>query len=859
MARQSAAQKALTRYRDKRDFTVTSEPSGAESVKVAGDGFFVVQKHAATRLHYDFRLALGGVLKSWAVTKGPSLDPHDKRLAVEVEDHPVGYGDFEGTIPKGQYGGGTVMLWDHGTWEPVGDAKKGLAKGELKFVLHGERLNGQWVLVRMRDNAREKRHNWLLIKERDDAVREGGKPLTDTALTSVTTGRSMDEIAGEHDRIWHSDKPADQQDEAKPAASKPKAVRGKASPLPDFIAPQLATRVARPPAGNDWLHEIKFDGYRVLARIDNGKVQLLTRRGHDWTNRFAPVPEALEKLKVRTALIDGEIVVMTDSGVTDFGKLQATLAGEARHALSFQAFDLLYLDGLNLTGQPLIDRKTALHALIASMGSQSTVAYSDHIENLGDRVFTQACALALEGVVSKRRDAPYRSGRTDSWVKSKCIERQEFVIGGYAKSTVAGKGLGSLLVGYYQGKELRYAGRVGTGFNATSTKALVTALDKIRRTAPAFDTRPPGAGRDVVWVEPKRVCEVEFLTWTGDGLLRHASFKGLRDDKPANEVTIERERPISRTAGHPSKTKAAKMSDIGEKALAKVTLTHPERVLDADSGLTKRGLAEYLALVADRMLPHITGRPISFVRCPGGTAKACFYQKHIETALPAGIGSVTIREKEGTGDYLTIDNAEGLIGLAQMGVLEIHPWGCKADDVERPDRLIFDFDPAPDVAFSWVVEAAVAMRERLEKLGLESFLKTTGGKGLHVVAPIARDHEWPVVKDFARAVANATAADSDRYVTVMTKAKRTGKIFIDFFRNDRGSTAVAPYSTRARPGAPVATPLNWDEATPNLSPAHFTVETIARRLARMPDDPWAPMLTLKQSIGKAALRSMKVA
>jgi len=861
MARQNAAQKALTRYREKRDFTQTAEPSGAEPVKAKGDGFFVVQKHAATRLHYDFRLALDGVLKSWAVTKGPSLDPHDKRLAVEVEDHPVAYGDFEGTIPEGQYGGGTVMLWDHGGWEPIGDAKAGLKKGELKFILHGERLKGHWVLVRMGGKAaQEKRNNWLLINERDDEVREGGKPLIESAVTSVTTGRSMDEIAGEHDRIWHSNRPADEQPEA--AEPKPKAKsakpRGKA-PLPDFIPPQLATRVARPPAGKDWLHEIKFDGYRVLARIDDGAVTLLTRRGHDWTNRFGPVARVLAKLDVRQALIDGEVVVMTDTGVTDFGRLQATLAGEARYDMSLQAFDLLHLDGEDLTGKHLIDRKKLLQPLIEELGAQSTIFYSDHIENLGDKVFAQACQLALEGVVSKRRDAPYRSGRSESWVKSKCIERQEFVIAGYSKSSVAGKGLGSLLLAYYSGKELVYAGRVGTGFNETSVKAIRAALDTVERDTPPFAKWPPGAGRDITWVEPSLVCEVEFLNWTEDGVLRHASFKGLREDKTAREVTIERPKPAAAPKSR-SKTMAetAKPSAEGEKALAKITLTHPERVLDPDSGLTKRGLAEYLALVADRMLPHITGRPISFVRCPGGTAKACFYQKHIETKLPPGIGSVTIKEKEGTGDYLTIDNAEGLIGLAQMGVLEVHPWGSRADDVDKPDRLIFDFDPAPDVPFTWVIEAALAMRERLNALGLESFLKTTGGKGLHVVAPFKREHDWPTVKEFARAVATATAAESDRYVTVMTKAKRTGKIFIDFFRNDRGATAVAPYSTRARAGAPVATPLDWREATPALSPGHFTVETMPRRLAQLAEDPWAGMLTSKQAIGKAALRAMKV-
>ena len=547
MARQSAAQKALTRYREKRDFTRTAEPSGAEPVKARGDGFFVVQKHAATRLHYDFRLALDGVLKSWAVTKGPSLDPHDKRLAVEVEDHPVAYGDFEGTIPKGQYGGGTVMLWDHGSWEPVGDAKAGLKKGELKFDLHGERLNGRWVLVRMGGKAaQEKRNNWLLIKERDDEVHEGGKPLIESAVTSVTTGRSMDEIAGEHDRIWHSNKPADEQPEAaetKPTR-RPVKMRGKAA-QPDFIPPQLATRVARPPAGKDWLHEIKFDGYRVLARIDDGAVTMLTRRGHDWSNRFGSVARALAKLNVRQALVDGEVVVMTDTGVTDFGRLQATLAGEARYEMSLQAFDLLHLDGEDLTGKKLIERKAQLQKLIADLGAQSTVLYSDHIENLGDKVFAQACQLALEGVVSKRKDGHYRSGRTDSWVKSKCIERQEFVIAGYAKSSVAGKGLGSLLLAYYGGpgskaKMLTYAGRVGTGFNEGSVKALRTALDKVERDTPPFTKRPPGAGRDITWVEPELVCEVEFLNWTEDGVLRHASFKGLRADKAARDVTIER-------------------------------------------------------------------------------------------------------------------------------------------------------------------------------------------------------------------------------------------------------------------------------------------------------------------------------
>ncbi len=869
MASRVAAQKALARYREKRDFTQTPEPSGREPVTAKGEGYFVVQKHAASRLHYDFRLALGGVLKSWAVAKGPSLDPHDRRLAVEVEDHPVGYGDFEGIIPKGQYGGGTVMLWDHGWWAPIGDPEEGLAKGNLKFELFGQRMKGRWVLVRMGGKAAHEKHpNWLLIKERDEEAREGGTPLTEAETTSVTTGRSMEEIAGEQDRVWQSNKPADQQDQAARGPTRPKdraRPRGTAK-LPDFIPPQLATRVKRPPAGSDWLHEIKFDGYRVLARIDYGKVTLLTRRGKDWTERFHPIPEILAKIGATQALIDGEVVVLTNAGISDFGKLQATLAGEARYPMTFEAFDLLHLDGEDLTKGPLSERKALLKPLVEGLGTG--VAFSDHIDSEGDRVFSHACQLALEGVISKRREAPYHSGRSESWLKSKCIERQEFVIAGYAKSTVAGKGLSALLLAYYDRGTLIYAGRVGTGFTQESIKTLRARLDELERATPPFKTRPPGAGRDVVWVEPELVCEIEFLSWTADGLLRHASFKGLREDKPDQEVTIERVKetavnepiPVPARAGlaGASKARRAAKAGAGQDALAKVTLTHPERVLDPETGLTKRGLAEYLALVADRMLPHILERPISFVRCPSGTGKACFYQKHSEAALPAGIGSVTIREKEGTGEYLTIENAEGLIGLAQMGVLEIHPWGSKVSDVERPDRLIFDFDPDPAIPFSRVVDAALQMRERLDALGLESFLKTTGGKGLHVVAPIRPEHEWKLVKEFARAVATAMAADSDRYITQMTKAKRTGKIFIDFFRNDRGATAIAPYSTRARAGAPVAVPLDWSEATPALTPAHFTVETVPRRVKGLLSDPWAPMFKVRQGITRKALGVMKV-
>ncbi|GIL40388.1 DNA ligase D [Roseiterribacter gracilis] len=858
VAKKRASKKAsLATYQAMRDFDKTAEPSGKQTKQGLPDNAFLIQKHAATRLHYDFRIALDGVLKSWAVTKGPSLDPNDKRLAVEVEDHPLDYGTFEGTIPKGQYGGGTVMLWDRGTWTPVGDPHESLRKGHLKFDLDGERLKGRFVLVRMGGRAaREKKPNWLLIKERDGLEREGGDAVTDTFTTSVASDRAMEQIASDVDRVWQSNRAR----EPEQPAVKPRKIAGaKAAKLPDFVPVQLATRVKAPPKGDDWLHEIKFDGYRTQLRFDRGRVQFLTRRGLDWSERFAGLVEPATELPATTALIDGEIVVLDKQGVSDFGALQAYLSEGKREQLLYYAFDLLHLDGQDLTKLPLEARKEALRKILPR--TDGPIRFSDHVTATGEEFYSQACRLALEGVISKRRDAPYRSGRGDSWVKSKCVERQEFIIGGWTPPSDRTQSVGSLLLGVYDGDRLVYVGKVGTGFTRSSGADLRKRLDKLKTDKHPFDRKPPDS-RDARFVKPDLVAEIEYLTMTRDRILRHASFKGLREDKEARSVTMEAPKETKAKAA-PAKTASTKAAPIGVRKgdalmIAGARITHPDRRIDEESGLTKEGLAEYLALVADRMLPHIAGRPLSIVRCPEGSGKPCFYQKHVGRGVPPGVKSVTVPDKSGTDEYLMIDDVQGLLGLAQMGALEIHPWGARGDAPDKPDRLIFDFDPDPDLPYQRVIDGAVALRARLDDLGLESFVKTTGGKGLHVVVPIQRKHPWPVIKEFARAVATAVAKDDPGFVVTMTKAKRTGKIFLDFFRNDRGATAVAPYSTRARPGAPIATPLFWDELSPRLPPNHFTVENLPRRLAQLKEDPWAKMLTSRQGITAKMLTALKV-
>jgi bifunctional non-homologous end joining protein LigD len=884
----------LQRYDAKRDFARTPEPSGRAEATLPDD-LFVVQKHAARRLHYDFRLALDGVLKSWAVTRGPSLDPRAKRLAVHVEDHPMSYGDFEGIIPAGQYGGGTVMVWDRGTWEPVGDPHEGYRAGKLKFRLHGTKLQGGWTLVRMRPRQSERGDNWLLIKEQDEAAHPGAADeVTETETQSVATGRSLDEIARDRDRVHGSNRAAESAAapgkttaKEKPAAAKKPAARkqptrkpvarqGRAAsrpgdPLPAFVPPELATSVDHPPAGEGWLHEVKLDGYRTLCRLERGSVRMLTRTGLDWTERFAPLARAGTALAVETALVDGEIVVLDEQGVSSFAGLQAALkAGELDRLLYF-AFDLLHLDGRDLRGEPLETRKALLRPLVEKLGAASGWRYSEHFDSDAALFYRQVCRLNLEGMVSKRRDAPYVPGRGRDWLKAKCRQQQEFVVGGYTEPTDAARGLASLLLGYYEDGKLIYAGRVGTGFTDRSGTELRRRLDAMRRDKPPFDRIARADARDARWVEPRLVAAVEFATWTSDKRVRQASFQGLREDKPAGEVRRELPEhvPDEATAGDPpkparkgravaAKAKPQPAARAGGDSFAGIAITHPDRVVYEGQGVTKRDLAAYYQAIAGWILPHAGDRPLSLVRCPAGPGRSCFFQKHGREGFSERIREVMITEKSGTRPYMVVLDPTGLVSLVQMGVLEIHPWGSRADDIEHPDRIVMDLDPGEDVPWPRLAATAREVRERLSGLGLESFLKTTGGKGLHVTIPIDRRHDWDTVKGFAKGLADAMAADSpDAYVAVMSKARRRGRIFVDYLRNGRGATAIAPYSTRARPGATVATPLAWEELTDTLDPAAFTVATVPERLsARGFRDPWAEIGRVRQSLTLKARRGV---
>lgn len=825
---------ALETYRQKRNFKSTSEPEG--EVASAEGRAFVVQKHDATRLHYDFRLEMDGVLKSWAVTRGPSLVPGEKRLAVHVEDHPLEYGDFEGTIPKGQYGGGTVVLWDRGTWSPIGDAHKGYAKGHLEFELRGQKLAGHWHLVRMHGKPGEKRENWLLIKGDDEFARtETDADILEERPESVKTGRDLEEVAedaaAKRAKVRKPRKAAKKTTSA-PAKTEPEAalpdpagIKGaKKTPMPGFVEPMLASLVSSAPTGEKWLHEIKFDGYRLLARIEAGQVKLLTRSGLDWTKKFGKgVLVALQDLPMGSAIIDGELVVETASGATDFSALQADLSADRTGRFVFYVFDLLYLDGYDLKSLPLIERKNLLEKLVPS--GNGIVRFSGHLDESGAMVLQHACRLSLEGIVSKLRDAPYRPGRGKSWVKSKCSARQEFVIGGYVPSTVSRKAIGSLALGVYEDGKLHHVGRVGTGFGADVAEALQTRLERIRTDESHFEnTLTADERRGVRYVRPELVAEVEFRAWTADGHLRHASFRGLREDKPAEQIV--RETPKANAKVPPPQRRIVK-------------LTHPDRLYWPEEGITKEGLADFYADVWRLMGPYVVGRPLALLRCPNGIEGERFFQKHAWKGLNPNIVTVPDPKDPGADPWVCINDLDGMMGLVQSAALEIHPWGSTVGDWERPDIIILDLDPGEDVPWQSVLDAAQEVRQRLEDAGLNSFVKTSGGKGLHVVAPLKPSAEWPDTKAFTKSLAEAMASDSpDRFVATITKSKRHGKILVDYLRNQRGQTAVAPYSTRARPGAAVSTPITWEELEPSIGPAHFTISNLPARLAALKVDPW---------------------
>jgi len=850
------ADRKLAKYRAKRDFSKTAEPSGDRRVTAGRALRFVVQKHAASRLHYDFRLEVDGVLKSWAVTKGPSLDPADKRLAVEVEDHPLDYGDFEGTIAEGQYGGGTVMLWDRGYWKPEGDRspQASLAAGELKFTLAGQRLKGSWVLVRMKgDRTNSKRNNWLLIKHRDaDAVpQDGDAVLADDH--SVASRRTMSEIAAgkkpgpkpfilgakkaaPSDAVWRSHRPA--------SASAQGAKATLSGSMPPFVPPQLCRLVDRPPNGTEWIHEVKFDGYRMQLRVADEEAVLRSRGGLDWTQRFPAIVKAARQLP--DCLIDGEIVALNDQGAPDFADLQAALSEGNTVELIFFAFDLLFAQGQDLRPLPLSERKQRLRAILENRkGGRAVIRYVDHFAAPGDAVLESACRMSLEGIVSKQLGASYSSGRGDAWTKAKCRGGHEVVIGGW--TTTDGR-FRSLLVGAHRGRHLVYIGRVGTGFGRAVTARLSPRLEAVATDeSPFTGENAPRPQANIRWVKPELVAEIEFAGWTGDGMVRQASFKGLREDKPAREVAaetpapardVELEQPAPVRRRSPAKA-ATKPAQSQGTVVMGVSISHPDKPLWPAAGdegpVTKLDLARYYEAVGPWMIDHLKGRPCSIIRAPDGIAGERFFQRHAMAGTSSLLALVEV-----SGDrkpYLQIDRVEGLAAIAQIAGIELHPWNCAPGQPELPGRLVFDLDPAPDVDFSTVIAAAKEVRERLEAFGLVAFCKTTGGKGLHVVTPLAvakkRPVTWAAAKDFAERLCRQMAADKpDRYVVNMAKKARTGRIFLDYLRNDRMATAVAPLSPRARDRATVSMPIAWAQVRAGLDPKRFTVRTTPGLIAR---------------------------
>ncbi len=854
----------LEEYRRKRDFSATPEPAGEPADghdAVTAPRSFVVHKHAARALHYDVRLELDGVLLSWAVPKGPSLDTHDKRLAVHVEDHPLDYGGFEGTIPAGEYGAGTVIVWDRGTWQPVGDARAGLAKGDFKFELHGEKLHGLWVLVRMKPRPGEKRENWLLIKEKDEAVRpheeydvlaeEPGSAVSGLTIEEVAAGQGLGrggvgEAGGDGFSASAAADPKADGPASIPASLSDPASHGSSSsakpdphpaPFPSTIDVELATLVDVTPAGDGWLAEAKYDGYRVVLALNDGRCRAFTRSHADWSDRFAPLCRAVEGLPAVSAVIDGEAVVFDDAGVSRFELLQKAL-GSHPELIAFAAFDLLFLNGHDLHDMPLTQRKELLRTLLADEGTKSALRYAEHVESGSRELYAHACSAGLEGVVCKRADSRYLPGRGRDWQKVKCRHEQELVVGGFTEGKGSRGPLGSLLVGTYEGARLVYAGRVGSGLDEADLASLTKRLRALKRATSPFDPPPRITGADVHWSTPSLVIEAAFREWTADGVLRQPVFLGVREDKDPHEVVRERAEATDGEDDDPVATR----TDYGRPTtVLDVRVTNPRKPLFPDSSFPKVSLAEYYAAVAPAMLPHVAGRPLTLVRCPTGHGRDCFYQRHPDAGLPGQVHTFAhvLTGHADPDDLLIVDSAEGLVALAQMGALEIHTWLSHVDTPTRPDLIVFDLDPGPEVAWPQLCSAARLVAEKCSALGFEPFLKSTGSKGLHVVLPIQPVWEFVRVRALAKSIVDAiVVGNSDTLTGKMAKDVRTSRIYLDYLRNAEGASAVAPYSTRNRPGPSCAVPLAWDELTDDLDIRAFTPERVTARV-RDAVDPWA--------------------
>ena len=795
-------------YNAKRDFAKTGEPKGRK-LKGKGDSF-VVQKHDASRLHWDFRLELDGVLKSWAVPRGPSLNPKDNRLAVRTEDHPLDYGNFEGTIPKGEYGGGTVMLWDRGRWipHPDKDPRKTIEEGHLHFTLEGERMKGEWVMFRLKAKPGEKSEAWMLKKVTDAFAGEAGEALVEEGLTSVTTGRTMAEIAAGAD-VWHSKDKAG------------RAKRAPSTPPPPYRAPQLATLVDAVPAGSDWLFEYKYDGYRLLVATGGGAATAWTRNGKDWSDKFRSIVKAAGDLPAG-CLIDGEAVALGKDDKPDFGLLQATLK-EGGADLAFYAFDLIVDQGTDISRLSNLERKERLAALLKTVSAP--ILYGDHILTKGEALFEAICKEGGEGIIAKKASAHYVGSRAKNWLKVKCTNRQEFVIVGWQESDRR-SGFRSLHLAVRDGRTLTYAGKVGTGFDAKMIANLRATMDPLAVEKPPLDV-PKAVLRGSHWIEPKLVAEIAFTEFTREGTLRHPSFIALREDKRADEVVREVPEKVVKAAKK-QKSELATFASLG------VRITNPDRVIFPGDEISKGQLADYYAAIAAPIMVDAANRPLTLIRCPQGRAKKCFFQKHDSGSMGDFVHHVAIAEKDGsTEDYLYVDRVEGLLGCVQMGTIEFHGWGSRIDPLERPDRMVFDLDPDEGLDFGAVRDGAEMLRALLADLGLETFPLLSGGKGIHVVAPLDQSADWPTVKSFAERFSRAISEQHPEAFTAnIRKNQRTGRIFVDWLRNQRGATAVLPYSARAREGAPVAAPIDWSEVASIKGGNRFTIRDVDELLER---------------------------